>query len=98
MSSRSNTQQYPTQGDRMKVELGATESRAREERTGPRPSAREDAVAVIGQWELPYVASKELVSKEKILWRVNTDHVMGISYGLKEQASSDLFNWSTHIS
>lgn len=54
-------------------------------------------MAVIGQWELPYVADKKLVSKERTLWLVNTAHVMGISYGLKEQASS-AFNWSTHIS
>lgn len=42
----------------MKVELGATESQAREERTGSRLSARVDAVAVIGQWELPCVADE----------------------------------------
>jgi hypothetical protein len=60
MGSRYSTQQYPIQGDREKVKVGGSESRAREERTEPQPrlSAREDAVAVIGQWELPGVANE----------------------------------------
>jgi hypothetical protein len=40
------------------LSFGRTESRAREERTGSRLSAREDAVAVIGWWELPLVADE----------------------------------------